>query len=70
MKQVNKKKTHSFKYMGLGFQLIIKVFLCALIGLEIDKKTPNKNPWGLMIMSIIGVFASLYYVIKEVSKKK
>ena len=56
--------------MGLGFQLIIKVFLCALIGLEIDKKTTNKNPWGLMIMSTIGVFAVLYYVIKEVSKKK
>ena len=71
MKTTNKKKqSHSFKYMGLGFQLITIVFLFAVIGLQIDKKTLNENPWGLMIMSIIGVFASLYYVIKDVSKKK
>ena len=56
--------------MGLGFQLITIVFLFAVIGLQIDKKTLNENPWGLMTMSIIGVFASLYYVIKDVSKKK
>jgi F0F1-type ATP synthase assembly protein I len=69
-KKQQQKYTHSFKYMGLGFQLIIIVFLFITIGLQIDKKTNSKDPLGLVVMSIIGVFVALYYIIKDVSKKK
>ena len=63
MNKKNKKKhIYSFKYMGLGFQLIAVVFLFVFIGQQIDKQIISETPWGLIFMSTIGVFVSLYYV--------
>ena len=68
--KVDKKYLQSYKYIGLGFQLVAVVGIFVLLGLELDKMLLNQIPFLTIIMSIIGVTASLYYVIKDVSKKK
>ena len=68
--KVDKKYLQSYKYIGLGFQLVAVVGIFVLLGLELDKMLLNQIPFLTIIMSIIGVAASLYYVIKDVSKKK
>ena len=67
---MDKKYLQSYKYIGLGFQLIVVIGVFVLLGLELDKMLSNQIPFITIIMSIIGVVASLYHVIKDVSKKK
>lgn len=48
--------------------MAITIALCAYLGDWLDKKYPALVPWGIVGLSLFGVFASLYNVIKQVGK--
>ena len=51
----------------LGTQLAITVGIFVGAGWLIDRKF-DCSPWGAAILGILGVFAGLYYFIKEASR--
>lgn len=64
-----KDKLNSYaKYSGLAIQMGVIIFLGVFGGKYLDSYLELKNPWGTIILSLLGVFISLYIVIKEVIK--
>ncbi|GIZ16291.1 hypothetical protein RCZ15_14960 [Capnocytophaga catalasegens] len=63
-KQIN----NWIKFSQIGLQMAITIALCAYLGDWLDKKYPVLAPWGIVGISLFGVFASLYNVIKQVEK--
>ena len=56
------------KYSGLAIQMGVIIFLGVFGGQYLDSYLESENPWGTIIFSLLGVFISLYIVIKEVIK--
>lgn len=52
------------KYSGLGFQMILIITLFAYAGHALDTNQHTKTPFYTAGLSLIGVFVSLYIVIK------
>ena len=48
--------------------MAIIIFLGVFGGQYLDDYLELKNPWGTIVLSLLGVFISLYIVIKEVIK--
>ncbi len=57
------------KYSGLGFQMIAVLVLAAWGGITLDEKMGNKNPWWTIGLMLLGVIASMFMIIKSVTKK-
>lgn len=57
-------------YSGLGFQMIAIIGVFTFIGYKIDEWQGNEKPIFTAILSLLGVCASLYSVIKSVNKKR
>lgn len=57
-------------YSGLGFQMIAIIGVFTFIGYKIDEWQGNEKPIFTAILSLVGVCASLYSVIKSVNKKR
>lgn len=55
-----------FRFSGMGFQMLAIIGISAWGGVKLDEKYSPENPWFTMGLSLFGVFASLYLVIKEV----
>ncbi|MGV8880119.1 MAG: AtpZ/AtpI family protein [Sphingobacteriaceae bacterium] len=53
------------KYSGLGFQMIAIIGIFTFIGYKIDHSAAHKIAWVTAIMSLAGVFISLYIVIRS-----
>lgn len=70
MMTLNKKEKSRFpKYVvfsGMVFQMGITIALFAFIGVWLDKKFPNEYSVYTIILSLTGVFGSIYTVIKQV----
>jgi hypothetical protein len=56
------------KFTGLAFQMAIIIAGAAYLGKYLDEKQQRDFPLFTMILSLVGVFVSLYIVIKEVIK--
>ena len=54
------------KYSAVGFQMIAIIGLFAFIGYKIDAATKHETQWVTALLSLIGVFISLYIVIRSV----
>ncbi|WP_456376463.1 AtpZ/AtpI family protein [Lutibacter sp.] len=68
-----KKKEQLNKYIqltGVAFQMGITIYLGAYFGKWLDEKYVVENSIFTIIFSLLGVFAALYYVIKQVQKIK
>lgn len=64
-----KGKLNSYaKYSGLAIQMGVIIFLGVFGGKYLDSYLEFKDPWGTITLSLLGVFISLYIVIKEVIK--
>lgn len=64
-----KKKNQLHKYIqfsGIAFQMGITIGACAFFGVWLDKKFPNNYSAYTIVFSLIGVFGSLYSVIKQI----
>ncbi|MBS1521079.1 MAG: AtpZ/AtpI family protein [Bacteroidetes bacterium] len=56
------------KYSGLGFQMIAVIGVFAFAGYKIDESAHHQVKWVTALLSLIGVFISLYIVIVSLKK--
>jgi uncharacterized membrane protein len=62
----NKPVNDYVKYTGIAFQMIVIIGVLSFAGYEIDKRAAHTTPWVTAMLSLSGVFISLYLVIKSV----
>jgi F0F1-type ATP synthase assembly protein I len=68
------KKTKSglsnyVKYSSLSFQMIAIVMAGVLGGIKLDEFLQWKFPLFTLLLSLIGIFAAIYFAIKDFLKK-
>jgi len=56
------------KYSGLGFQMIAIIGGFAFAGYKIDESAHHQVRWVTAVLSLVGVFVSLYIVIVSLKK--
>ncbi|MCC8425128.1 AtpZ/AtpI family protein [Mucilaginibacter sp. UR6-11] len=62
----NDKETSALaKFTGIAFQMVAVIGVFAFAGYKIDEATGHQTKWVTAILSLIGVFISLYMVIKS-----
>jgi F0F1-type ATP synthase assembly protein I len=70
MEQEKKKSGISkfARFSGLGIQMGLIIALFTWLGTYLDGRFTSKTPWWTIGLSLFGVVAALYLVIKEVVK--
>ncbi|WP_295673109.1 AtpZ/AtpI family protein [uncultured Mucilaginibacter sp.] len=53
------------KYSGMGFQMIAIIGLFTYAGYKIDQSAQHQVKWVTAILSLTGVFISLYVIIRS-----
>ncbi len=68
---VDKVKSYA-KYSGLAIQMGILIVLGAFGGRQLDRWAGTGKPYFTMVGSLLGIFAALYIVLKDLyfSKKQ
>ncbi|MFI5137929.1 MAG: AtpZ/AtpI family protein [Sphingobacteriales bacterium] len=54
------------KYSGIGFQMIAIIGAFTYAGYKIDESYQHTTKWVTAILSLTGVFISLYVIIRSV----
>jgi hypothetical protein len=54
------------KYSALGFQMIAIIGIFAFAGYKIDAAEHHSVQWATAALSLLGVFISLYIVIRSI----
>lgn len=68
-KIVEKKATKEYlKYSGMGFQLIAALLIGAWGGNYLDEKMGNETPIATLTCLLVMLFATLYLIIRQISK--
>ncbi len=68
-KSPRNKGIHDFaRYSGIAFQMIAIILITTWGGRELDKITHFKTPVFTIILSLLGVFAAIYTVVKDFIK--
>lgn len=57
------------RFSSMTIQMGIIIALFAYIGQWLDNKYQTSNPWFTVILSLLGIVASLYLMLKEFGKK-
>ena len=58
------------RYSGMGFQMIIIILLFYWAGSKLDERAANEKPVYTAILTVLGVFAGLYIVLKDFIRNK
>jgi F0F1-type ATP synthase assembly protein I len=59
---------HSWlRYSTLGWQFALTMVLCVLLGTWLDGRL-GTDPWLTIAGSLLGIFGSMYLVIREVGR--
>jgi F0F1-type ATP synthase assembly protein I len=53
------------RYSGMGFQMVAIILLFYWAGSKLDERAGNEKPAFTAILSLLGVFAGLYIVLKD-----
>ena len=53
------------KYSALGFQMIIIIGVFSFAGYKIDEALNHQTQWVTAVLSLAGVFVSLYIILKS-----
>ena len=64
--EIDKPLKSYAKYSALGFQMIAIIGVFAFIGYKIDAANNHETQWVTALLSLIGVFISLFIVIRSV----
>lgn len=56
------------RYSGMAFQMFGIIFITIWGGIKLDKVAGNETPVFTIILSLLGVFAAIYTVIKDFIK--
>ncbi len=67
-KKATSKTSKYVRFSGVGIQMGIIIGGFAFLGNYLDGKYQNKTPWWTLGLSLFGVAAGLYIMIKEVIK--
>jgi F0F1-type ATP synthase assembly protein I len=65
----NEQKNHLYfiaKYSGLAFEMLGIIVLGVFAGVKLDKYLHTEFPLWTLILTLLAVFVSLYFVIKGV----
>ena len=54
------------RYSAMGFQMIAIIGMFTFIGYKIDESANHPTKWVTALLSLVGVFISLYIVIRSV----
>lgn len=54
------------KYTGMAFQMVFIIGIMAYAGYKIDESAAHTTKWVTAIMSLAGVFISMYLIIRSV----
>ncbi|GGH20837.1 AtpZ/AtpI family protein [Mucilaginibacter phyllosphaerae] len=65
-KQEGKAVNAYAKYTGMAVQMFAVIGIFAFAGYKIDEASHHQTKWVTAALSLIGVFASLYLVIRSV----
>lgn len=68
-KQSDKGIRDFARYSGMAFQMIGVILLTTFGGVKLDKVTGWKTPVFTIVLSLFGVFAAIYLMIKDLIKK-
>ncbi|MCJ8210389.1 AtpZ/AtpI family protein [Mucilaginibacter sp. RS28] len=61
----NKPVNNYIKYSGIAFQMFAIIGVMTFIGYKIDQYQKHDTAWVTAMLSLTGVFISLYLVIKS-----
>lgn len=67
-KKPDKGFTNYVRYSGLAFQMAATILICVFLGLYIDDKRGGHDKLFTALLSVFGVLASLYNLIRSVRK--
>jgi uncharacterized membrane protein YfcA len=67
-KRKNQPLHKYLRFAGAGFQMGATIFIFYKIGAWLDTKYPNENELYTKIITLLGVFLSIYMVVKEAIK--
>jgi ATP synthase protein I len=62
---MNKPVNDYIKYTTIGFQMIAIIGVFTFAGYKIDASAQHSTPWVTAAMALVGVFISLYLVIRS-----
>jgi len=63
-----KKSKNWLAYSGLGIQMVATMLLCLWLGGKVERYFFLPYPWGQLTGLFFGVFASIYNLIRSISK--
>lgn len=67
MTQKPKNSLNSYaKYSGLVIQMVAIIAIGTFIGVKLDDKYPNENNLFTLILTLLSVIISIYYVIRRI----
>ena len=67
-RQENKGLNDYAKYSAIAFQMVAIIALTTWGGIKLDKLAGFEKPVFTVILSLLGVFAAIYTVIKDLIK--
>jgi F0F1-type ATP synthase assembly protein I len=68
-KKLQNKGIQDFaKYSGLAFQMIAIILVTVWGGVKLDKLTGWHTPVFTIVLSLLGVFAAIYFAVKDFIK--
>jgi F0F1-type ATP synthase assembly protein I len=53
------------RYSGMGFQMVAIILLFYWAGSKLDEGSANEKPIYTAVLTLLGVFAGLYLVLKD-----
>jgi len=56
------------KYTGMAFQMVVIIGVFSYAGYKIDQAAGHDTKWVTAVLSLAGVFISLFIVIRSVNK--
>lgn len=66
-KQLPRKQPNPFiRFSNIGFQMAATIGLGAWGGSKLDERYQTKKPYFTIVLSLLGIAAALYLVIKDV----
>jgi ATP synthase protein I len=65
-----KPPNNYIKYSAMGIQMAVIIGLGCWGGYKLDKIYNNKTPIFTIVLSLLSIFAALYFVLKDLIKPK
>jgi F0F1-type ATP synthase assembly protein I len=62
----NNTTTNYGKFIGIAFQMLAIIGLFTFAGYKIDESAGHDTKWVTAVMSLVGVFISLFIIIRSV----